>query len=64
MTRSMRLELEPNFSRRNLAIWALSFSIVSCVTIRPFLAAASSLVWAAAPQQSWIGRSREPSLTN
>ena len=44
MTRSMRSELAPNFSRRSLAIWALSFSIVSCVTIRPFLAAASSLL--------------------
>jgi hypothetical protein len=29
MTRSIRSELAPNFSRRNLAICALSFSIIS-----------------------------------
>ena len=42
------LRARPNFSRLSLAIWAFSFSIVSCVMTRPFLAAASS-----APARPW-----------
>ena len=44
ITRSMRSELAPNFSRFSFAICAFSFSIVSCTTMRPFLAASRSLI--------------------